>query len=66
MPSPYKWLILFENRHSSPQRIPCQRGVDDTEEKSLLGPLIAAILSVAGLGQIYNSQIGKGAFFLVI
>lgn len=31
-------------------------------------PLIAAILSliVAGLGQIYNGQIGKGAIFIVI
>ena len=31
-------------------------------------PLIAAILSliVAGLGQIYNGQIGKGAIFILI
>ena len=31
-------------------------------------PLIAAILSliVAGLGQIYNGQIGKGAIFIFI
>ena len=31
-------------------------------------PLIAAILSliVAGLGQIYNGQIGKGVLFIVI
>ena len=31
-------------------------------------PVIAAILSliVAGLGQIYNGQIGKGAIFIVI
>jgi TM2 domain-containing membrane protein YozV len=31
-------------------------------------PLIAAVLSliVAGLGQIYNGQIGKGTIFIVI
>ena len=31
-------------------------------------PIIAAILSliVAGLGQIYNGQIGKGVIFIVI
>jgi TM2 domain-containing membrane protein YozV len=31
-------------------------------------PILAAILSliVAGLGQIYNGQIGKGVFFIVI
>ncbi|QIN81705.1 hypothetical protein GBA63_02940 [Rubrobacter tropicus] len=31
-------------------------------------PLIAAILSVivAGLGQIYNGQIGKGAVFIIL
>jgi TM2 domain-containing membrane protein YozV len=31
-------------------------------------PLLAAILSliIAGLGQIYNGQIGKGAIFMVI
>ena len=31
-------------------------------------PLIAAILSiiVAGLGQIYNGQIGKGVIFIIL
>ena len=31
-------------------------------------PILAAILSliVAGLGQIYNGQIGKGVIFIII
>lgn len=39
-----------------------------SEEKSMRSPIIAAILSliVAGLGQIYNGQIGKGVLFIVM
>jgi TM2 domain-containing membrane protein YozV len=48
-------------------RIPHRRG-SRQKEKSVRSPIIAAILSliVAGLGQIYNGQIGKGVIFIVI
>jgi TM2 domain-containing membrane protein YozV len=38
------------------------------KERSMRNPLLAAILSVivAGLGQIYNGQIGKGIVFIIL
>jgi TM2 domain-containing membrane protein YozV len=48
-------------------RIPHRRR-SRQKEKSVRSPILAAILSliVAGLGQIYNGQIGKGVIFIVI
>ena len=38
----------------------------DGEKKNIKNPLLAVILSalLPGLGQIYNSQVGKGLFFI--
>jgi TM2 domain-containing membrane protein YozV len=45
--------------------------IEDAVEKrgeAMRNPIVAAILSliVAGLGQIYNGQIGKGVIFIII
>jgi hypothetical protein len=48
------------------RRIPLQR--QRSKESSVRIPIVAAILSVivAGLGQIYNGQIGKGVVFIIL
>jgi TM2 domain-containing membrane protein YozV len=40
----------------------------DSEEIPMRNPIQAAVLSliIAGLGQIYNGQIGKGVIFIIL
>jgi TM2 domain-containing membrane protein YozV len=49
------------------ERIP-HRELDDSEEIPMRNPILAAVLSliIAGLGQIYNGQIGKGVIFIIL
>jgi TM2 domain-containing membrane protein YozV len=49
-------------------RIPPQRVAVDGGESCMRSPILAAILSliVAGLGQFYNGETGKGVIFMVI
>jgi TM2 domain-containing membrane protein YozV len=42
--------------------------LDESEEIPMRNPILAAVLSliIAGLGQIYNGQIGKGVIFIIL
>ncbi len=41
--------------------------MDDSEEIPMRNPILAVLsLIVAGLGQIYNGQIGKGVIFMFL